>query len=107
MPTCPTCRVHYPANGGGHCRGGEYGGCCRTFTSDSSFAAHRTGPPSHRTCLDVTTAEKWRETPHGWTHWPQMPASRRGPRPESDETGSRVGQGTPEVPDASESDPAA
>lgn len=70
MPTCPTCLDTYPARGGGHC-----GSCHRTFTSDSSAAAHRVGryQPDERRCLDVSDTPGWRRTDRGWTNEPQMP----------------------------------
>lgn len=77
--TCPECGQTYSGNGGGHCRGGDYGGCCRTFTSDAAAAAHMVGPYSARRCVDVdndirtrkdgtTWRVPWRETPRGWTN---------------------------------------
>ena len=70
-PGCPECGQMYPPKGGGHCRGGAYGGCCRTFTSNSAFADHKHG--TRRTCLDVTAEDGWRETPRGWTNAAPMP----------------------------------
>lgn len=71
--TCPECGIEYSPNGGGHCRGGAYGGCCRTFTSDSSADAHRIGPHDRRDgirrCLtDEEMVLPWRLTPRGWTN---------------------------------------
>ena len=102
MPTCPECAASYPGSGGGHCRGGRYGGCCRTFTSDSSFDAHRIGRHGvDRGCLDVSADDKWRCAPRGWTNNPPMPlaalAAKRGA------TKSPVGYPTtPEDSEASE-----
>jgi hypothetical protein len=81
-PRCPECGASYSPNGGGHCRGGKYGGCCRTFTSDSSGDKHRVGPydpPGSRRCLtlDELLADGWRETPHGWTPEPPMSEEQR------------------------------
>lgn len=70
---CPECGQTYSGNGGGHCRGGAYGGCCRTFTGDTAAAKHRTGPYNpHRARRCLTDAELldagWRETQRGWTN---------------------------------------
>lgn len=76
---CPECGAVYSGNGGGHCRGGPYKGCCRTFTSDAAAAAHLVGPYSDRRCVDVFNDVRirkdgseyrvpWRETPRGWTN---------------------------------------
>ena len=81
MSTCPECAAVYSPNGGGHCRGGPYGGCCRTFTSDSAADAHMKGPYDNRCCVDMdddwtVKGRKvvWRETARGWTNSPPMDA---------------------------------
>ena len=63
---CPRCGAAYPVRGGGHCMA-----CHRTFSSDSSAAAHRAGPHDARTCIDVTSTPPWRLTARGWTHHPE------------------------------------
>jgi hypothetical protein len=82
--TCNICNQEYSPNGGGHCRGGAYGGCCRTFSSDAAGDRHRIGPydpPSMRRCMtdeemvadtmkDGST--RWRLTPKGWSISPPM-----------------------------------
>ncbi len=72
MPECPDCGERYSGTdaSGGHCRGGVYGGCCRTFASDAAADAHR---PVGGPCLDVATAPGWRLTARGWTNTPPMP----------------------------------
>lgn len=53
--TCPECGATYRVLSGGHCRGGAYGGCCRTYSSDRAATAHRKGPfepPGQRFCVD-------------------------------------------------------
>lgn len=74
---CPECGESYPGGRqGGHCRGGEYGGCCLTFSSDSAFDHHRTGPfapDGQRRCADVTVDPAWRLTRRGWTDSDPMP----------------------------------
>ncbi len=40
---CPDCGQGY-RSGAGHCRGGKYGGCCRSFRGTLDFDRHRTGP---------------------------------------------------------------
>lgn len=82
MSRCPECGARYSPNGGGHCRGGAYGGCCRTFSSDAAADAHRKGPygvPGGRYCVDFDAdyTEKgrrieWRLTDRGWTNSPPM-----------------------------------
>jgi len=67
----------YSMYGGGHCRGGIYGGCDRTFRTDSAANAHRVGPHHPRglrRCLtDEEMAEAgWRLTDRGWTNEPEM-----------------------------------
>ena len=73
--TCPECGARYSGTGGGHCRGGRYGGCCRTFTSDTAAAAHRRGPGDARRCItDAEMADDgWRSTGNGWTNSAPMP----------------------------------
>ncbi len=72
---CPECGVTFPGGQrGGHCRGGAYGGCCQTFSSDGAFDHHRTGPFSARSCIDVTVTDGWRLTRNGWTDSDPMPA---------------------------------
>ena len=73
--TCPECGATFPGGQrGGHCRGGAYGGCCLTFSSDAAFDHHRVGPQSARSCLDVTVDAGWRLTRNGWTDSEPMPA---------------------------------
>lgn len=66
--TCRRCGEKFSPLGGGHCNG-----CCRTFTSDWSFDAHRQGPFTARYCLDVVSEFGWRETPRGWTNRAEQP----------------------------------
>jgi hypothetical protein len=65
--TCDICGGSYSARRGGHCRGGEYGGCCRTFSNDVTGDWHR---PVGGPCLteEQMLARGWRETVNGWTH---------------------------------------
>ena len=66
--TCAICMGQYRAHSGGHHRGGIYGGCCRTFASDTAGANHLTGPPDDRRCIDVENNEGWRRNQYGeWT----------------------------------------
>jgi len=83
--TCNICGQQYSPKGGGHCRGGAYGGCCRTFSSDRAGDKHRVGPydpPGLRRCLTdeemATLTRKdgtiiWRLTNRGWTNEPPRP----------------------------------
>lgn len=71
-PQCPDCGEIYPGKGGGHHRA-RYGGCCQTFTSDTSFEAHLV-MPHPRTCLPVEQTEGWRRVQGGWTNSEPMPA---------------------------------
>lgn len=70
--TCPECGVVFSVKNGGHCRGGVYGGCCRTFSSDFSFTAHRKGPWDQRYCVPVDSTQEWRHGRLGWTDRPSM-----------------------------------
>lgn len=68
MPTCRYCGDAY-GNGGGHCQGGKWGGCCRSFASQAAFDDHRVGPyDGTRSCLPVHRLEGWRLTHKGWTN---------------------------------------
>ncbi len=43
--------------------------CGRTFAGDAAFDAHRVGPMSARTCLDVGRSRRWRRNAYGaWTN---------------------------------------
>jgi len=85
---CAECGARFSPKGGGHCRGGRFKGCCKTFTSDSSGDKHRVGDYNDgaRRCLttEEMLAKGWRETPRGWTPAPPMSenalARRRGSR---------------------------
>lgn len=68
---CPDCGETYGGGQGtgGHCRS-RYGGCCRTFRSQSAYDAHLI---NFRCGIDVRNAPKWRETDRGWTNSTQMP----------------------------------
>jgi hypothetical protein len=84
MSRCPECGQTYSPKGGGHCRGGAYGGCCRTFTSDAAGDFHKVGPyepRGSRVCVDVDDDWRvkrdgtrwkvpWRLTKRGWTPFP-------------------------------------
>lgn len=61
---CPYCGEVYRVHSGGHCMGGRFDGCCRTFASDSAGDAHR---PVGGPCIDVTVAEGWRR--NRWGEW--------------------------------------
>lgn len=74
---CPECAERFPINSGGHCRGGAYGGCCKTFRSDAAYAAHRIGPYGDRHCIDVTATAGWRATDRGWTNQATMTPEQR------------------------------
>lgn len=73
-PVCPTCQASY--GGSAHCRA-----CHLTFTSDSSFDDHRTGPyhpDGLRRCLTVEEmVAPWRLTDRGWTTTPPMTDEQR------------------------------
>lgn len=56
---CPDCRVLIKL-GGNHCRGGKYGGCCRTFTSIDAFDRHHWYPAGKHTCLTDEQLRQWR-----------------------------------------------
>jgi hypothetical protein len=62
--------MDYRARSGGHCAGGPFGGCCRTFASTTAGDAHRQGDyATGRECIDVTTEEGWRLNQYGeWTN---------------------------------------
>ncbi len=95
---CPDCGATYSGaqRSGGHCRDG----CHRTFRSQSAFDAHRTGPYSNRSCIDVTATEGWRNTDRGWTDQPEMPLAAFATRCRSDEHGqggTQVPLGTPDA----------
>jgi hypothetical protein len=81
---CPECGAVYRARSGGHCRGGRYGGCCRTFASDNVGDAHRKGPYSgERYCVDFDNDYNakgrkiaWRRNRYGeWTNAPSLPGN--------------------------------
>lgn len=63
---------------GGHCRGGKYGGCCKSFRSLGGFDKHRTGPHEDRRCLtsEELLAKGW--TCDGDSIW-RMPAPATSP----------------------------
>ena len=81
--TCPECGTTYRAKSGGHCRGGAYGGCCRTYSSDSAAAAHIRGPASDRSCASMDDDHDtkgnpiaWRQNHYGeWTNEPPRPVT--------------------------------
>lgn len=75
-PFCPECHASYAPAGGGHCRGGEYGGCCQTFSSDEMFDLHRVGRPGNRRCVPLK--EPWRVTRTGWTTNAPMSEAAKG-----------------------------
>ena len=61
---CPDCDRKFNGSdrSGGHCRGGKFGGCCKSFRSLSGFDKHRTGPyDGERRCLtaDELAAKGW------------------------------------------------
>jgi hypothetical protein len=69
MNVCSDCNQTYRATAG-HCRGGRYGGCCRSFESSKDFDHHRTGAfhDDSRRCLsDAELIEKgWTRVEHRW-----------------------------------------
>lgn len=68
---CDICGKTYPGGSrGGHCRGGEYGGCCETFAGDGLADQHRVGPGTARRCLfpDEMIAKGWRKDERGIWH---------------------------------------
>lgn len=84
-PMCPECGQEFAAKGGGHCRGGAYGGCCRTFTSNAAADKHRIGEFSvDRRCVadmdddwrpgrdGALVRVPWRLTPRGWTPFAEI-----------------------------------
>lgn len=62
---CQVCDAQFNGSdsSGGHCKGGDFGGCCQSFTSLSGFDRHRTGrhEPNERRCLtpDELLAKGW------------------------------------------------
>lgn len=62
---CPDCDRWFNGSdrSGGHCRGGGFGGCCKSFRSLTGFDKHRTGKyePNERRCMtaDELTAKGW------------------------------------------------
>ena len=74
---CPECGAVYSWRGGGHCRGGEYGGCCQTFRNDTAADAHRVGPHDPKGLRRCLASEEmldagWRLTDRGWTNSKEM-----------------------------------
>jgi hypothetical protein len=75
MPECRVCEKTFSGKGGGHCVGGEFGGCCQTFGSNTIGDAHRIGhysPPRKgtyipRRCLTVEEmiAKGWHQDDGG------------------------------------------
>lgn len=69
MSACPDCQRQYRAVAG-HCRGGKYGGCCRSFRGTKDFDAHRVGAfhDGSRRCLtDAEMLDKgWIQTDGLW-----------------------------------------
>lgn len=61
---CTDCGQVYKAIAG-HCRGGRWGGCCRSFYANRDFDAHRSGAftPAARRCLSDTELGD-----RGWQH---------------------------------------
>jgi hypothetical protein len=62
---CSQCGRRYNGSdrSGGHCVGGKFGGCCKSFRSLTGFDKHRTGPfePDERRCMtaEELTAKGW------------------------------------------------
>lgn len=66
--TCPDCHQTYHPKSG-HCRGGKYGGCCKSFHASADFDLHRTGSADARRCrtTDELTESKWQQIDGRWT----------------------------------------
>lgn len=49
---CQVCKRMFNGSdrSGGHCKGGRFGGCCKSFRSLTGFDKHRTGPYENRRC---------------------------------------------------------
>jgi hypothetical protein len=85
--TCSQCGRMFNGSdrSGGHCVGGKFGGCCKSFRSLGGFDKHRTGPyDGERRCL--TSGEL---TAKGWTcddnnTW-RMPAPTTNPWKKDDQ----------------------
>lgn len=76
--TCPRCGAKYS---GADRRGGHCAACCTTFTSQTSFDAHRYGPyDGDRKCMTQQEMEQagFRDTDRGWTNSPPMPDHLKG-----------------------------
>jgi hypothetical protein len=69
VSACPDCGQTYRATAG-HCRGGRFGGCCRSFEESQDFDRHRTGgfhDGSRRCLTDAEMVEKgWTRVEHRW-----------------------------------------
>ena len=82
--TCPECGQTYRASGG-HCRGGRYGGCCRSFagTAPRTHDPHLTGGYDDGTRRCKTDAELldegWQREQHMWVS-PLTQRNRARPR---------------------------
>ena len=82
---CPECGSTV-LGAGGHCRGGEYGGCCQSFSSNTIGDRHQIGhfsPPAKgvyvpRRCMttEEMTAKGWHLNSKG--AW-QLPAPKNPP----------------------------
>lgn len=57
-----------------HCRGGRFGGCCRTYHGLTAFDRHHPSDDSKRgrTCMTAgaLTAAGWTTDDNGWWHLP-------------------------------------
>lgn len=70
---CPECHHEFKPSVG-HCRGGQYGGCCRSFRSARDADSHRIGtftadgPTGLRRCLteQELVALGWQQEGHYW-----------------------------------------
>ena len=67
---CPDCQVISTSERACHCRGGKYGGCCRTLTGIGAFDRHHVSDDSPRgkRCLtdDELAAAGLETDPRGW-----------------------------------------
>lgn len=81
--TCPDCHTAYLRNAG-HCRGGRYAGCCKSWRTGSDFDAHRTGDIATGTRRCLTTDELltagWEYRDGLWTSPKSLADAERGRR---------------------------
>jgi hypothetical protein len=69
--TCPDCNQTYRATAG-HCRGGRFGGCCKSWGTQRAHERHRIGNYDDGSRRCMTTEEMveagWAERDGRWYH---------------------------------------